>query len=88
MRSIVRKDTDGDWEEFLTRPPNAKGIENPIDNELRRFDSQRRNKTFPMNNGKAGSMATAHHQDEGRGRTQLSYKAEQSRQEHIQLLRL
>jgi len=49
MKSIVRRDTDEDWKEYLTRLMQEEGLideedEPPSDEELRRFDKQRKNK--------------------------------------------
>src|SRR4029434_6162233 len=49
MESIVRRDTGEDWNEYLTRLMQEEGAieeeEKPSDEELRRFDKQRKNKT-------------------------------------------
>jgi transposase len=48
MRSIVRRDTGEDWKEYLTRLMQEQGViekdETPSDDELRRFDKQRKDK--------------------------------------------
>jgi transposase len=45
MKSIVRRDTGEDWNDYLRRLlKEEQGIENPTDEELRRFDRQRKNK--------------------------------------------
>ena len=41
MKSIVRRDTGEDWNEYLRRLlQEREGVENPTDEELRRFDRQ------------------------------------------------
>ena len=45
MRSIVRRDTGGDYTAFLTRLATASGIETPTAEELARFDRKRKKKT-------------------------------------------
>ena len=45
MRSIVRRDTGGDYTAFLTRLAKASGIETPTAEELARFDRKRKKKT-------------------------------------------
>ena len=45
MRSIVRRDTGGDYSAFLTRLAKASGIETPTAEELARFDRKRKKKT-------------------------------------------
>jgi transposase len=41
MRSIVRKDTGEDWKEYLKRLMAEEGIQDPTDEEIRRFDKKR-----------------------------------------------
>ena len=45
MKSIVRRDTGEDWNEYLRRlMKEREGVENPTDEELRRFDRTRKDK--------------------------------------------
>lgn len=44
MRSIVRKDTGEDYKEYLKRLLTEQGVENPTDEEIRRFDKDRKKK--------------------------------------------
>ena len=44
MKSIVRKDSGEDWKEYLKRLMAEEGIENPTDEEIRRFDKKRKKK--------------------------------------------
>src|SRR3954447_15582331 len=44
MKSIERKDTGEDWQEYLTRLAKDAGIDNPTAEELRRFDKNRPDK--------------------------------------------
>ncbi len=44
MRSIVRKDTGEDYQEYLKRLLTEQGVENPTDEEARRFDKDRKKK--------------------------------------------
>jgi transposase len=44
MKSIVRKDSGEDWKEYVTHLAQEAGIENPADEELRRFDRKRQGK--------------------------------------------
>src|SRR5271170_534912 len=44
MKSIIRKDTGEDWQEYLKRLAQEEGIENPTAEELRRFDKNRKDK--------------------------------------------
>ena len=45
MKSLVRRDTGEDWKAYVRRLAAAEGIENPSDEELRRFDKKRKKKT-------------------------------------------
>jgi transposase len=75
MRSIVRKDTGEDWKEYLKRLMAEQGIENPSDEEIRRFDKKRKKK---VSNQEWESPTD----DDSRiakmkdGTTHLAYKAE------------
>jgi transposase len=44
MRSIVRKDTDEDYKEYLKRLLTEQGVESPTDEDVRRFDKDRKKK--------------------------------------------
>ena len=44
MRSIVRKDTGEEYKEYLKRLLTEQGVENPTDEEVRRFDKDRKKK--------------------------------------------
>jgi transposase len=45
MKSIIRRDTGEDWKAYLRRlMKEQQGVENPTDEELRRFDRQRKDK--------------------------------------------
>ncbi len=44
MKSIERKDTGEDWKEYLRRLAAEAGIENPTEEDLRRFDKKRTDK--------------------------------------------
>ena len=41
MKTIARKDTGEDWKEYLKRLLAEQGVENPTDEEIRRFDKNR-----------------------------------------------
>ena len=45
LRAIVRKDTGEDYKTYLKRLAQEAGIENPTDEQLRRFDRKRKKKT-------------------------------------------
>src|ERR1700722_859200 len=44
MRNIVRKDNGQDWNQYVKGLMAAEGIENPTDEEIRRFDQKRKDK--------------------------------------------
>ena len=77
MKSIVRRDTGEDWNAYLRRLlAEREGVENPTDEELRRFDRKRKDKRVSNEewmsptdqDGRIGKMKD--------GRTHLLYKAE------------
>jgi transposase len=75
MRAIVRKDTGEDYKTYLKRLATEAGIENPTDEELRRFDRKRPKK----GSNKEWESATDADSRIARmkdGRTHLAYKAE------------
>jgi hypothetical protein len=75
MRGIVRKDTGEDWKDYLKRLMAEQGVEDPTDEESRRFDKGRKKK---VSNKEWVSPADpdsriARMKD---GTTHLAYKAE------------
>jgi transposase len=44
MKSIVRRDNGDDWKAYLRKLMAEEGIENPSDDDLRKFDQQRKTK--------------------------------------------
>jgi len=75
MRAIVRKDTGEDYKAYLKRLATEAGIENPTDEELRRFDRKRPKKASntEWESATDGDSRIAKMKD---GRTHLAYKAE------------
>jgi hypothetical protein len=75
MKAIVRKDTGEDWKEYLKRLAADEGIEDPTDEELRRFDKNRPKK---VSNKEWESPADPDSRITKMkdGRTHLAYKAE------------
>jgi transposase len=75
MKSLVRRATNEDWKTYVKRLMKAEGIDDPTDDEVRRFDRKRKKKT----SNKQWKSAT---DPESRitkmkdGRTHLAYKAE------------
>lgn len=75
MKSLVRRDTGEDWKAFVRRLAAAEGLENPTDEELRRFDRKRKKKTSNkewQSSTDPDSRVTKMKD----GRTHLAYKAE------------
>jgi len=75
MRSIVRRDTEETYQEFLTRLATASGIETPTREDLARLDRQRKKKTSNKDwkhpydpDAKVAKMKD--------GRTHMAHKAE------------
>lgn len=77
MKSIVRRDTGEDWNEYLRRLiKEREGVEDPTDEDLRRFDRQRKDKRVSNDEWTSptdGDSRIAKMKD---GRTHLAYKAE------------
>ena len=75
MKAIVRKETGEDWKEYLKRLAAEEGIEDPTDDELRRFDKKRpkkvSNKEWESPSDPDSRIAKMKD-----GRTHLAYKAE------------
>jgi len=77
MKSIVRRDTGEDWNEYLRRlMKEREGVENPTDEELRRFDRTTEGQAgVERGVGLEDRPGQPHCEDEER-RTHLAYKAE------------
>lgn len=80
MRSIVRRDTGEDWKEYVTRLMREEGVigpeDQPSDEDVRRFDKKRKNKTVSNADWQSATdpdARIAHMKD---GTTHLAYKAE------------
>jgi transposase len=76
MKSIIRKETGEDWKEYLRRLAAEEGIENPTDEELRRFDKKRKNKKVSNTEWQSPSDPDSRITKMKDGRTHLAYKAE------------
>ena len=76
MKSIVRRDSGDDWKEYVRKLAAEEGIENPTDEDLRKFDKQRKGKKVSNNewyNPYDPDAKIAKMKD---GRTHLAYKTE------------
>ena len=77
MKSIVRRDSGEDWKEYLRRLlKEEQGIEDPTDEELRRFDKQRKDKRVSNEEWMSETDPDARITKMKDGRTHLAYKAE------------
>ena len=80
MKSIVRRDTGEDWKQFVTRLMREEGAiegdETPTDEEIRRFDKQRKGKKVSNGEWVSKSDPAARITQMKDGRTHLAYKAE------------
>ena len=80
MKSIVRRDTGEDWKQFVTRLMREEGAiaadHEPMDEEIRRFDKQRKNKRVSNDEWVSSSDPHSRIAQMKDGRTHLAYKAE------------
>ena len=77
MKSIVRRDTGEDWNEYLRRLlQEQEGVENPTDEALRRFDRQRKDKRVSNAEWMSPTDQDSRIAKMKDGRTHLAYKAE------------
>jgi transposase len=77
MKSIVRRDTGEDWNEYLRRLlKEQEGVENPTDEELRRFDRRRKDKRVSNEEWMSSTDQASRIGKMKDGRTHLMYKAE------------
>ena len=75
MKSLVRRDTGEDWKTYVRRLTEAEGIEDPTDEEVRRFDRKRKKKTSNKE-WKSATDPDSRVTKMKDGRTHLAYKAE------------
>jgi IS5 family transposase len=81
MKSIVRRETGEDWKEYLTRLMQEEGLidegdEPPSDDQLRRFDKQRKNKKVSNDEWVSETDPDSRIARMKDGTTHLAYKAE------------
>ena len=75
MKSLVRRATNEDWKTYVRRLMTAEGIEDPTDEEVRRFDRTRKKKTSNKE-WKSATDPDSRVMKMKDGRTHLAYKAE------------
>jgi transposase len=76
MKTIVRRDNGDDWKEYLRKLAAEAGMENPSDEELRRFDRQRKGKKVSNDEWTSASDPDSKIAKMKDGTTHLAYKAE------------
>jgi transposase len=76
MKSIVRKDSGDDWKTYLKGLAADAGLENPTDEDLRRFDKNRPDKKVSNDDWEAPNDPAARIARMKDGTTHLAYKAE------------
>ena len=80
MKTIVRRDTDEDWKDYVQRLMREEGVidedDDPSDEELRRFDRNRSGKRVSNTEWKSSSDEDARIVKMKDGRTHFGYKAE------------
>jgi transposase len=77
MKSIVRRETGEDWNEYLRRlMKEREGVENPTDEDLRRFDKQRKDKRVSNDEWVSETDPDSRITKMKDGTTHLAYKAE------------
>ena len=76
MKSIVRRDTGEDWNDYLRRLLAEQGVENPTDEELRRFDRTRKDKRVSNEEWVSKTDPDSRIAKMKNGETHLAYKAE------------
>ena len=76
MRNIVRKHSGEDWKAYLRRLAQEAGIEEPTDEDLRKFDKARKRKRVSNKEWESPTDPDARIARMKDGRTHLAYKAE------------
>lgn len=76
MKSIVRKDGGEDYREYLKKLAVEAGLEDPSDDDLRRFDKGRKGKTLSNDAWESKSDPDSRIAKMKDGTTHLAYKAE------------
>ena len=76
MKTIVRRETGQDWKGYLGELAAEAGLENPSDEQLRRFDKARQDKKVSNDEWVSQTDAESRITKMKDGRTHLAYKAE------------
>ena len=76
MKSIVRKDSGKGWKEYVGGLAEEEGVQDPDDDDIRRFDRKRRGKKVSNKEWESPADPDARIGKMKDGRTKLSYKAQ------------
>jgi transposase len=76
MKSIVRRDTGEDWKKYLRGLAAEEGLEDPTDEELRRFDKRRKDKKVSNDDWVSPNDPDSRIARMKDGTTHAAYKAE------------
>lgn len=76
MKSIVRRDTGDGWKAYLIKLMKEAGIEDPTDEDIRRFDKKRKGKKVSNKDWVSPSDPESRITKMKDGRTHLAHKAE------------
>jgi transposase len=76
MKGIIRRDTGDDWKAYLRQLAAEAGLEDPSDEELRRFDRQRKGKKVSNEEWVSPADPDSKISKMKDGTTHLAYKAE------------
>jgi hypothetical protein len=76
MKTIVRRDSGDDWKSYLRKLAVEAGLDNPTDEDVRRFDRQRKDKKVSNEDWTSPSDPDSRIARMKDGTTHLAYKAE------------
>lgn len=76
LKTMVRRDNGADWKEYLRKLAAEAGLDNPTDEDLRRFDRQRQDKKVSNDEWMSASDPDSRIAKMKDGTTHLAYKAE------------
>lgn len=76
MKTIVRRENGDDWKEYLTQLATEAGMEDPTEEELRKFDRNRANKKVSNEEWVSSTDPDSRIAKMKDGRTHLAYKTE------------
>ena len=76
MKTIVRRDNGDDWKAYLTKLAAEAGVENPSDEDLRKFDQGRKDKKVSNEEWVSSSDSDSRIARMKDGTTHLAYKTE------------